>query len=500
MAGVTLNLSFLLANAWLILGATVVLAIVGGISFMIYLRMSRPKNAPPMLGGGLPLLGPFPEFASSPVDLVWRGYREKGTEFTVNMFGKNMTFLLGPQSHTPFFNAADKDVNQSAVYKFMTPVFGKGVVYDAPPRVMQQQLKFMSGSLHSSNLQSYVPKIIDEAEKFFKDWGDEGEVNLIEKLAELIILTASRCLMGQEIREELFEQVADLYHTLDQGITPLSFFFPNAPIPQHIKRNRAREEMVRLFSNVIQKRRREGERHNDVLQVFMDAEYRDGSKPTDQEVTGLMIALLFAGQHTSTITSTWTALYLMTKPDLKERVLQEQQELVGGAQDTLSFEQVNKMDLLGRCMKESIRLHPPLIFLMREVLTELKTPHHTIPKGDIVVAAPGVSMQLPPPEGAFSNPQQFDPDRYAPGREEDKPKEGEDNKKFKYVGFGGGLHSCMGERFAYLQVKTLLSVLFRNFDLELVTEFPEPDYTAMVVPPKSPTTVRYRRKKSGPKA
>ena len=96
--------------------------------------------------------------------------------------------------------AADKDVSQSAVYKFMTPVFGKGVVYDAPPRVMQQQLKFMSGSLHSSNLQSYVPKIIDEAEKFFKDWGDEGEVNLIDKLAELIILTASRCLMGKEVR------------------------------------------------------------------------------------------------------------------------------------------------------------------------------------------------------------------------------------------------------------------------------------------------------------
>lgn len=258
--------------------------------------------------------------------------------------------------------------------------------------------------------------------------------------------------------------------------------------------------MVRLFSNVIQKRRREGERHNDVLQVFMDAEYRDGSKPTDQEVTGLMIALLFAGQHTSTITSTWTALYLMTKPDLKKRVLEEQEKLVGGAGDTLSFEQVNQMDLLGRCMKESIRLHPPLIFLMREVLTELKTPNHTIPKGDIVVAAPGVSMQLPPPEGAFSNPQQFDPDRFATGREEDKPKGDEDNKKFKYVGFGGGLHSCMGERFAYLQVKTLLSVLFRNFDLELVTEFPEPDYTAMVVPPKSPTTVRYRRKKSAAKA
>lgn len=44
--------------------------------------------------------------------------------------------------------------------------------------------------------------------------------------------------------------------------------------------------------------------------VFMDIEYKDGTKITDDEVTGLLIALLFAGQHTSSITSSWTALYL----------------------------------------------------------------------------------------------------------------------------------------------------------------------------------------------
>ena len=51
--------------------------------------------------------------------------------------------------------------------------------------------------------------------------------------------------------------------------------------------------------------------HDDVLQVFMDAEYKDGTKLTDQEVAGMMIALLFAGQHTSSITSSWTGLLLM---------------------------------------------------------------------------------------------------------------------------------------------------------------------------------------------
>jgi len=42
----------------------------------------------------------------------------------------------------------------------------------------------------------------------------------------------------------------------------------------------------------------------------MDIEYKDGTAITDEEVTGLLIALLFAGQHTSSITSSWLALHL----------------------------------------------------------------------------------------------------------------------------------------------------------------------------------------------
>ena len=36
--------------------------------------------------------------------------------------------------------------------------------------------------------------------------------------------------------------------------------------------------------------------------------YKDGSVNTDDQIVGLLIALLFAGQHTSSITSTWTTL------------------------------------------------------------------------------------------------------------------------------------------------------------------------------------------------
>ena len=45
------------------------------------------------------------------------------------MMGKRMTFLVGPEAHEVFFKASDDELSQEEVYKFMIPVFGKGVVY-----------------------------------------------------------------------------------------------------------------------------------------------------------------------------------------------------------------------------------------------------------------------------------------------------------------------------------------------------------------------------------
>lgn len=66
---------------------------------------------------------------------------------------------------------------------------------------------------------------------------------------------------------------------------------------------------------------------------------------------------------------------------------------------------------------------------------------------------------------------------------------------FSYIGFGGGRHGCMGETFAYMQIKTIWSILLRNFELETVSPFPEPDLESMVVGPKGECRVRYKRRK-----
>lgn len=66
----------------------------------------------------------------------------------------------------------------------------------------------------------------------------QGEIDLLSALSELTILTASRCLHGDDVRENLFEEVARLFHDLDEGMTPLSVFLPHAPVPAHFRRDK----------------------------------------------------------------------------------------------------------------------------------------------------------------------------------------------------------------------------------------------------------------------
>jgi len=68
--------------------------------------------------------------------------------------------------------------------------------------------------------------------------------------------------------------------------------------------------MIKVFQKIMDRRRQSNRVENDALQTFMDAKFNDGSSPSAAIVTGLMICLLFAGQHTSSVTASWTGLFM----------------------------------------------------------------------------------------------------------------------------------------------------------------------------------------------
>ncbi|XP_051551562.1 lanosterol 14-alpha demethylase-like [Myxocyprinus asiaticus] len=215
---------------------------------------------------------------------------------------------------------------------------------------------------------------------------------------------------------------------------------------------------------------------------------RDGRPLNDDEIAGMLIGLLLAGQHTSSTTSAWMGFFLAQDRTLQERCYNEQKTICGEDLPPLNYDQLKDLSLLDRCLKETLRLRPPIMTMMRMAKTPQKVGEFTIPPGHQVCVSPTVNHRL---QDTWSERLEFKPDRYL----NDNPAAGE---KFAYIPFGAGRHRCIGENFAYVQIKTIWSTLLRLFDFELVDgHFPAVNYTTMIHTPHNPI-IKYTRRSTQP--
>ena len=441
----------------------------------------------PRLAGGLPLLGHALEFRRDPVRLLQRGRDRHGDIFQLSLFGRQVHVLTGAAGNEAFFKAPDSVLSAREAYQFTVPIFGKGVAYDASPELMEQQLRLVHPALRDEKMQSYAQFIVREVEAYLDGWDESGTIDLLSAMTEITMRTAGRCLIGSEFRADLAVKFAGLYHDLEGGINVAAFFAPNIPVPAMRRRDRARRKVAALMSEVIAARRATGKGSDDFLDALTTVRDNDGKPLSDDMITGLLLTLLFAGQHTSAVLATWTGILLLQNPHQFATVLAEQATVsrTGG----LTFATLKQLAQLDRSVKEAERLYPPLVMLMRKALENFQFDGYLVPAGDLVLVSPAVSHRI---ASIFAAPDCYDPERFATPREEDR------STPYALIGFGGGKHRCIGLAFAYQQVKLIWSVLLRRYTFALFSRDQRPDYATFVVGPRQPCLVHYCRNPQRP--
>ena len=443
---------------------------------------------PPAMRGGLPWVGHMFAFATNPFHFVKRVAAECGDIASFRLLGQKIVLLTGDEASELFYRSTDEQLDQSAAYKLMTPIFGEGLLFDAPLERKDEQQKALMPSLRIEAMRDHSHKIVKEVEDIIAGWGESGEIELVEFMKQLTINTASHCLLGREFRYELSEEFAGIYHDLEQGISPLAYHFPYLPIPRFRRRDRARRRLQELVGGIVKKRESQTDKPSDMFQTLIDMRYADGTKFSENEITGMLIGAIFAGHHTSSGTAAWVLLELLKHPQVLRRTRDELDALLG-EKGEVSFQSLREVPVLESVLKEVLRLHPPLIILMRKVSQDLQCKGYRVKAGDMVWASPPVTHRL---SRLFPNPEVFDPDRYAAERREDK-------NLMAYQPFGGGKHRCSGSAFAMFRIKAIFAVLLRRYDFELAAA-PETyvdNYKDMIVQPRSPCRVRYRRRATG---
>lgn len=442
----------------------------------------------PRLSGGVPLLGHLLELRRDPIGLMRRCRAECGPVGELRLAGQSLVMLYGEDAQEAFFRAPDEVLDQAAAYPFMKPVFGPGVVFDATPEQRKQALR--NRSLRDQAMRGHAETIARETEQLIARWGDTGTIDLLDFFAELTIYTSSAALIGPEFRAELGPELVPLFADLERGTDAFAYVNPYLPIPSFRKRDRARKKLVAYLQDVFERREREGRETSDLFHVLRHLRNPDGTPRYDIDtITGMFISLMFAGHHTTSTTSSWALLELLEHPEWMQRVIEELDALYADGRE-VSYQALREIPVLENCFKETLRLHPPLILLMRKVAQPFTFKDWTIPVGTTVGVSIAVSNRDP---AVFRDPERFDPTRYEPGREEDQ-------HIFAWIPFGAGRHRCVGASFAMMQIKAIFSILLRRYEFELAQPLASyrEDHSKMVVQLAQPCRVRYRRRR--PKA
>jgi len=446
------------------------------------------QRRPPRVTGGEGDNGHLEELRVDPIGLLERVRAECGDVGRFGLGGREVVLLSGAEANEFFFRAPDEVLDQAEAYPFMTPVFGEGVIFDASPERRREMLH--NQALRDKFMRGHAATIAAEVERMVAQWDDEGEIDLLDWFAELTIYTSSSCLVGKRFREQLTGRFAELYHDLERGTDALAFVDPYADIESFRKRDAARAEMVGLIQAIMDTRLTDGppaDEDRDLLDVLMSIRDEDGAlRFSADQVTGVFISMMFAGHHTTSTTASWMIIELLRRPEELARVRTELDGLYANGEE-VSYQALRSMPWLEASLKETLRLHPPLILLLRVAMEDIEFREFTIASGEMVGASPWVSNRIPED---FVDAERFDPSRYIDPREEDRL------NPWTWIPFGAGRHRCVGSAFALMQLKAIFSVLFEEWEFELAQPAEEyvADLSKMVIQLQQPCTVRYRRR------
>jgi len=268
--------------------------------------------------------------------------------------------------------------------------------------------------------------------------------------------------------------------------------------------------MVDTYTSIIRKRKESGHQDaQDMIWNLMQCSYKNGTPIPDYQVAHMMIALLMAGQHSSSSTITWIILHLANRPDITEELLLEQKTVLGKHLPPIAYEDLARLPLHAQVVKETLRMHSPIHSIMRKVKAPISvegTPI-VIPTTHTLLASPIFSAMSP---NYFPNPTRWEPHRWDDGSDGVALPDIADEEKIDYgyglvskgasspyLPFGAGRHRCIGEQFAYVQLQTVLACLVRIFkfsNLPGQKGVVAPDYSSLFSRPSAPAFIQWEKR------
>jgi cytochrome P450 len=355
----------------------------------------------------------------------------------------------------------------------------------------KRQRRLVVTALNTNHLHLYFDIIATSTERLHRrlvNAAREGRViNIQEDLTAYTVDITSALVFGQDINtlergeNELDGHIRLLMRMVARRLaTPIPYWrWFKLPADRALEHSVA--EILRAIHEFIEQARTRMSERPELRQApenFMEgmiaAQETDGSY-TDDEIIGNTLAILTAGEDTTALTMGWAVWFLASRPDMQNRLAQEA-EILGEHQFPCDHETVEQLPYSEAVLRETIRLKSVVPVMALEPLMDTPICGTHIPAGTrILLLTHYASLQADITEDAS-----FVPERWLGDGEGDLQVP---NQK-AFLGFGAGPRFCPGHNLAFLEAKTALAMIARNFQFELDdSQGPvQEDYTFAMAP------------------
>jgi cytochrome P450 len=395
---------------------------------------------------GLPLLGNTPAFLRDARGLVLHAQSQHGDAFEVRVLGQPVTVLMSPEATKEVYVDRASNFSSERGWSFsIGPLFARGLMlrdfddHHLHRRVMQHAFRraALAGYMTQVNAlaRQHVARAVGEA-------GPEG-VEVYAMTKRLTLDIAAQVFVGVELGGQA-DLVNDAFVAMMRAsVSPVRREIPGTPFARGMA---ARRRLQAFLAELVELRRAEPEAE-DLLSRLAHATTEAGRPLEVDEVVDHMIFLLLAAHDTTTATLTVMLWHLAQQPAWQERIAAELAGLDGGEVTIDSYKSLVAAELV---MKEALRLSPPVPFSPRGVLRDCEVAGVPLRAGQMITLA---SLGLHRHPDWWREPDAFDPERFGPGRAEDRA------HSHLYVPFGGGAHLCLGNHLAELMTKAVIAAV-----------------------------------------
>jgi cytochrome P450 len=449
---------------------------------------------------GAPILGIGPYFRRRPIGTFFEATDACGdvarVRFPVRPFMAHI--LRHPEHIEQVLTDNAKNYGKRTIsYWRMQEFLGNGLV-TSEGDFWRRQRRIANPAFHRERIAHFADTMTRCADEMIDGWAPRLKAgqpfDVAQEMMRVTLRIIGLTMLSTDVEGQAATSVAKALDVIVHVTLArvLSAFSPPLvlPTPQNLRFRRARAALDRIVMGIIADRHRSGEvDKGDLLSMLMSAcDPQTGVGMSDAQLRDEVMTIFLAGHETTANALSWTLYVLGRHPEIEARVRDELRAVVGDR--PVSVADLPRLNLLERVLLESMRLYPPVWSLQRSAIGDDVIGGFRIPAGTWIFLCPYMNHR----DARFwPDPERFDPDRFLPEVEATRP-------KGAYLPFALGPRKCIGEGFAMLEARLILSRVLQRTRLELSPGFVAELDPTVTLRPKAGISMRGEVVGSPPRA